>query len=74
MCWTPLYTNKHKQHRYDCALLQTTGSKDKPNIVVMRKSQRTSQHGTQNVKIRQHKKLNTDPTNYPEMNSGARDR
>jgi len=51
MCWTPLYTNKHKQHRYDCALLQTTGSKDTPNIVVMRKSQWTSQHGTQNVKI-----------------------
>jgi hypothetical protein len=33
-----------------CALLQTTGGKDEPNIVIMRKSLRTSQHGTQNVK------------------------
>ena len=31
-------------------LLQTTGCKDEPNIVYMRKSQRTLQHGTQNVK------------------------
>ena len=29
---------------------QTTGGKDEPNIVSMRKSCRTSQHGTQNVK------------------------
>ena len=32
------------------ALLQTTGGQDEPNIVCMRKSQRTSQHGTQNIK------------------------
>ena len=32
------------------ALLQTTGGKDEPNIVFMRKSQQTSQHGTQNIK------------------------
>jgi len=31
-------------------LLQTTGGKDEPNIVFMWKSQRTSQHGTQNGK------------------------
>ena len=31
-------------------LLQTTGGKDEPNIVSMRKPQRTLQHGTQNVK------------------------
>jgi len=33
-----------------CALLQTTRGKDEPNVVFLRKSQRTSQHGTQNVK------------------------
>jgi len=33
-----------------CALLPTTGGKDEPNIVFMQKSQRTSQHWTQNVK------------------------
>jgi hypothetical protein len=33
-----------------CALLPTTGRKDEPNIALMRKQQRTSQHGTQNVK------------------------
>jgi hypothetical protein len=32
------------------ALLQTTGGKDEPNIVFMRKSQRTSQHVTNNLK------------------------
>ena len=32
------------------ALRQTTGGKDEPNMVFMRKSQRTSQHGTQNIK------------------------
>ena len=32
------------------AILQETGGKDEPNIVFMRKSKRTSQHGTQNVK------------------------
>jgi len=31
-------------------MLQTTGSKDEPNIVVMQKSYRTSQHRAQNVK------------------------
>jgi len=30
--------------------LQTTEGKDEPHIVFMRKSQRTIQHGTQNVK------------------------
>ena len=30
--------------------LQRTGSKEEPNLVVKRKSQRTSQHGTWNVK------------------------
>ena len=32
------------------ALLQTTGGKDEPNIIFMRKSQRTSQHGTKYIK------------------------
>ena len=32
------------------AFIQTTGSKDEPNIVFIRKSLRTSQHGTQNIK------------------------
>ena len=34
-----------------CALLQITGGKDEPNIVCIRKSYFTSQHGTKNVKI-----------------------
>ena len=32
------------------ALLQTNGDKDKPNIVLMRKSYQISQHGTEHVK------------------------
>ena len=43
MCWTPLYTNNVNK---TLALLQTTGAKNEPSIVFMRKSQRTSQHGT----------------------------
>ena len=54
-----------------CHLLQTTGSKDEPNIVFMQKSERASQHGTQNVKTdnsttQKTKKIsNTDPTKKP---------
>jgi hypothetical protein len=48
-----LDTTIHKQTqitliRHDSSL-QTTGGKDEPNIVFMRKSQRTSQHGSKNV-------------------------
>ena len=44
--------NPHKKHNTNksWALPQTTGGKDDSNIVFMRKSLRTSQHGTQNVK------------------------
>ena len=38
MCWTPLYTKKHNKVNKTGALLQTAGGKDKPNIVLMRKS------------------------------------
>ena len=33
MCWTPLSANKHKKINKMCALLQTTGGKDEPNII-----------------------------------------
>ena len=54
------------------ALPQTTGGKDEPNIAFMQKSQRTSQHGTQNIKTHNRttqetkKMCNTDP----QKNSG----
>ena len=57
--YTPTHTNN---------VYKTTGGNDEPNIVFMQKSQRTSQHGTQNVKThnrttRKIKKMgNTDPT------------
>ena len=40
------YTKNNKTR----ALLQTTGGKDEPNIVLMQKSYRTSQRGTEDVK------------------------
>ena len=40
------YTKNNKTR----ALLQTTGGKDEPNIVLMRKSYLTSQHGNEDVK------------------------
>ena len=54
MCWTTLYTSKHKQHRHDmlpatkktCSLLQATDGKYEPNIAFIRQSQGTSKHGT----------------------------
>ena len=46
MCWTPLWANNINKTR----ALPQTGGKDEPNIVFMRKQQRTSQHGTQNTK------------------------
>ena len=58
------------------ALLQTTGGKDEPNIAFMRKSKRTSENGTQNVKTHnrttQKTKKMTDPTQKLGFNSGAR--
>ena len=57
MCWTPLYGDNKRQRKYNTytflntyTLLHTSGSKDELNIFFMRKSQQTSQHGTQNVK------------------------
>jgi hypothetical protein len=41
---------KTKNVNKTCVLQQTTGGKDEQNIVIMQKSYRTSQHGTQNVK------------------------
>ena len=58
MCWTPLYVNKLDVNciRHDPSYKQqTTGGKDNPSIVFMLKSERTSQHGTRNDIVGQHK-------------------
>jgi len=34
MCWTPPHTNKYKHRKQDMILLQTTGRKDEPNVVL----------------------------------------
>jgi len=44
------YTQTYTKNNKTRAILQTTGGKDEPNIVLMRKSYRTSQHGTEHVK------------------------
>ena len=68
MCWTPLFASKHKKVYKTFAFPQTTGGKEKPNIVVIRKVPQTSQHRTQNVKTHNRttqktKKIsNTNPT------------
>ena len=46
MCWTSLYINNLNR---TSAIQQTIEDKNEPNIGFMRKSQRTSQHGIQNV-------------------------
>ena len=46
------------------ALLQTTGGKEKPNIVCMRKSQR----GTQNVKTHNRRTQNTKMMSNTDLN------
>ena len=46
------------------ALLQTTGGKDEPNIVCMRKSQ----HGTQNVKTHNRRTQNTKKMSNTDLN------
>ena len=62
---TQLNTNNLNMTR---TLPQTTGGKDEPNISFMRKSQRTSLHGTQNIKTHNRRTQktktmsNTDPT------------
>ena len=38
MCWTSLCANKQNYVNKTCALPQTTGGKDEPNIVFVRKS------------------------------------
>jgi hypothetical protein len=61
MCWTPLITQTNTNNvNKTCALLQTTGDKDEPNIVFMWKSLRTSQHETQNVKTYKRTTQNTN--------------
>jgi hypothetical protein len=51
-------------------ILQTTGGKDEPNVVFMRNSYRTSQHGNQNnghiigQRQKTKKMSNTDPTKF----------
>jgi hypothetical protein len=47
-----------------CALLQTTGGKDEPTIVCMRKSQ----HGTQNVKTHTRRTQNTKQMSNTDIN------
>ena len=37
-CWTPLYPKKINNVNKTWILLETTGGKDEPNIVFMRKS------------------------------------
>ena len=44
------YTQTYTKNNKTRALLQTTGGKDERNIVLMRKSYLTSQHGTEDVK------------------------
>ena len=34
MCWTPLYATHTNNIDKTCALIQTTGGKDEPNIVL----------------------------------------
>jgi len=57
---TPLCANKHNVNK-TWSLLQTTGGKDERNLVFLRKSQRTSQHGTKNVKT--HNRTDNTQTN-----------
>ena len=75
MCWTPLYQTKTNNTNKTRALLPTTGGKDQHRF--MQKSQRISQHGTQNIKTHNRttqknpkKMSNTDPTKTW-VNSGA---
>jgi len=44
-----LDTTMCKQRQISKYMSRPTGNKDEPNIVCMRKSLRTSQHGTQNA-------------------------
>jgi hypothetical protein len=53
--YTETNTNNANKTR---TLLQTTRCKDEPNIIYMRKSVRTPQHGTQNVKTHNMKTQN----------------
>jgi hypothetical protein len=75
-------TNAHKHNENankTYAILWTTGGRDEPNIVFPFKSERTSYHGTQNVKThnmtaQKTKKIsNRDPDKKPGVNSGARE-
>ena len=71
-------TKKNPKQNKTWALLQTSGSKNEPNIVFMRKSNQTSQHETKNVskhnrtRTQKIKRLETPTQKKPtEMNSGA---
>ena len=51
MCRTQLHPNSTLYNvNQTWAVIHTTGGKDEPNIIFMRKSYRTSQHSTQSVK------------------------
>ena len=53
MCWTPLYANKQKLRKQDMSLPQTTCGKEEPNILLIRKSKRTSKHKIMNMVLNQ---------------------
>ena len=67
MCWTTRTQTNTNNVNKTCTLLQTTGGKDEPNIIfLLRKSHRTSQHGTQNVKT--HNKTTQKKTKNKKQN------
>ena len=45
-CWTPVCVNKYTENKLNNHFYKINGCIDDPNIVFMRKSKRTSQHGT----------------------------
>ena len=67
MCWTTRTQTNTNNVNKTCTLLQTTGGKDEQNIIfLLRKSHRTSQHGTQNVKT--HNKTTQKKTKNKKQN------
>jgi len=69
--------HKHKENaNKTCAILQTTGGRDEPNIVFLWKSERTSRQKvkTNNMTAQKTKKIsNRDPAKKPGVNSGPRE-
>ena len=56
MCWTPLYAKNTNNVNKTYALLQTTGGKDEPNIVLFRN--RKGHHNTE-LRMKRHMIGNT---------------